>query len=426
MRRSLLALLGVLVVLAAGFAVVAWHPDIAPVAPPSRSAFDPALVRRGAELASLGYCASCHTAADGRAYGGGRPLATPFGTIYGTNISPDPDSGIGRWSLAAFRRAMREGLDRAGHNLYPAFPYDHFTRLSDDDIGALYAFLMTRDPAHADTPPNALPFPYNLRPLLAGWNLLFLKEGPFSPDPAKDALWNRGAYLAEGPSHCGGCHTPRNSLGAEQASRAFDGGEAEGWWAPPLNATSPAPVPWTEDDLFTYLRAWDPRHGGAAGPMAAVADDLAQVPEADIRAIAHYIASLMGPPSTERLKQAEALAARPPPDTTHDPDLAAGAAIYDGLCAVCHESAGQVPFTLRSLAQHTALAAPDPRNVLQAIRGGIRPPEGEAGPIMPAFAGVLSDKQTADLLRYLRARFSDRPPWSDVGGWVARSGGAGS
>ena len=248
--RVLLGLAAVVVLGGGAFLALAWRSAIDPVEPPDRASFDPARVTKGAELAAVGDCGRCHTVEGGAAYAGGYPLATPFGTIYATNITPDPETGIGRWSEAAFRRAMREGVDREGRHLYPAFPYDHFAQASDEDLTAVYAFLMTRDPVRATAPPDQLAFPYNVRPLLAGWNLLFLDKAPFRPDPGRDAAWNRGAYLAESLGHCGACHTPRNKLGAEEKDRPYAGGEAEGWSAPALDASSPAPVRWTEADLL--------------------------------------------------------------------------------------------------------------------------------------------------------------------------------
>jgi mono/diheme cytochrome c family protein len=254
---------------AIGAAAVAsvWTPEIAPIDPSRQARLDPELVRKGANLAALGDCNTCHTAPDGQDFAGGLPVPTPFGTIYSTNITPDPETGIGRWSEEAFRRAMREGVDREGRYLYPAFPYDHFTLVSDADDDALYAFLMIRKPAHATSPANGLPFPLNQRPVLVGWNLLFLRRGQFKPDPAHDDLWNRGAYLAEGIGHCGACHTPRNMFGAEKRNEAFAGGEAEGWRAFPINASSPAPIPWDADALYAYLRQGSHGlHGVAGGP----------------------------------------------------------------------------------------------------------------------------------------------------------------
>lgn len=412
MRRTLIGFAAVLVLGTLGFAALAWRPAIDAIAPPTRASFDPALVARGADLALLGNCSSCHSRADSEPYAGGLGVATPFGTIYASNITPEPETGIGRWSEAAFIRSMREGVGREGRHLYPAFPYDHYTKVTDEDDRALYAFLMTREPVRAETPPPDMPFPLNFRPLLAGWKLLFLDKGAYQPDPARSAAWNRGAYLAEGLAHCGACHTPRNRLGAEITSQRYDGGEAENWWGPPLNASSPAPVPWTEESLFNYLHEWDPKHGGAVGPMAAVTHNLFQVPEAESRAMAAYFASLIGPPSAELLQRTEAIAARP--DAAPDPALRRGETIYAGACAVCHASGGWVPYTVGSLAYHTTLVSPDPRNVIQVVLNGVHPPEGAVGAIMPAFAEMLDDRQVADLMAYLRARFSDAPPWNDV------------
>jgi mono/diheme cytochrome c family protein len=379
----------------------------------TQRAFAPDLVRRGSEIAALGYCASCHTAEASEPFAGGRPLATPFGTIYGTNITPDPETGIGLWSQTAFNRAMRDGVDRAGRDLYPAFPYDHFTKLADKDLEALYAFLMTRAAVHARNPRNALAFPYNVRPLLAGWKLLYLDKAPVPTDSTKSAEWNRGAYLAEALSHCGACHTPRDRLGAEIASKRFDGGEAEGWWAPPLNRTSPSPVPWSEESLFNYLRSWDAGHGGAVGPMAPVVTALATVPDADVRAIAAYIASTLAKPAESEMhvedKQTQAVQTNPQ-----------GAELYAGVCATCHETGGHVPFTVASLGQHTSLHGPDPRNVIHVVLHGIQPAEGTVGAIMPAFADTLNDAQIAEIVGYLRARFGSGPQWSNIADEIAR------
>ena len=214
---------GVLAVLLVGGAVaafaIAWRPAMAAIDPPAKQSFDPALVKRGRELAALGNCNSCHTVRGAKNFAGGLPVPTPFGTVFSSNITPDPETGIGRWSEEAFRRAMRSGVDRDGRHLYPTFPYDHFTNVSDDDDRALYAFLMTREPVRAPARQNQLSFPFNQRPVIAGWKLLFLRPGAYRPDTTKSAEWNRGAYLVEGLAHCGACHTPRNALGAERVGR---------------------------------------------------------------------------------------------------------------------------------------------------------------------------------------------------------------
>ena len=225
----------VVVAAAAGLAV-AWRQQFAPIARPV--AFDPALIARGAQLAAIGDCAVCHTGTDGTPYAGGRPVQTPYGAVYATNITPDEQTGIGGWSEAAFVRSMHDGVDRAGSFLYPAFPYNHYTHVTQPDLSAIYAFLMTRSAIHAEPPMTRLPFPLGIRPLMAGWNLLFLDHSPVPVDPARGAEWNRGAYLVEGLGHCGACHTPRNALGAEDQMRAYTGGQADGWDAPGLTAAS--------------------------------------------------------------------------------------------------------------------------------------------------------------------------------------------
>jgi mono/diheme cytochrome c family protein len=265
-RTGILVILAdVVVVVAAGVAVV-WRPSIARET--TTPSFPPQQVTRGAALAAVGNCITCHTKSDGIPFAGGRPIETPFGTIYSVNVTPDHDTGIGGWSEAAFRRAMKDGVSRDGHHLYPAFPYDHMTRMSDDDIASVYAFMMTRRPVHAEAPSNDLPFPFNLRPLIAGWKLLFLDRDATQPDTAKGPEWNRGAYLVEGLAHCGACHTPRNALGAEKTDEPYAGGESDGWIAPALNAASPAAVPWDAARLYNYLRhGFDAMHCTASPPV---------------------------------------------------------------------------------------------------------------------------------------------------------------
>src|SRR6476661_4563584 len=197
-------------------AVLPWR-SIAPIARPDASTYSEATIARGRQLAALGDCAVCHTVANGAVNAGGRPIETPFGTIYSTNITPDPETGLGAWSYPAFERAMREGIHRDGRHLYPAFPYPHFAKASDADLQALYAYLMAQPPVRADNPKTTLAFPFNLRPLVAGWNALFHQASAFEADTTQSANWNRGAYLVEGLGHCGACHSPRNALGAEKA-----------------------------------------------------------------------------------------------------------------------------------------------------------------------------------------------------------------
>jgi mono/diheme cytochrome c family protein len=400
----------VAVLLIAGGTAWLWQPSIAPAPPPPRSAFAPEQIVRGATLAAVGDCAVCHTTSGGHPYAGGRGVPTPFGIIYATNITPDPETGIGAWSEDAFRRAMRDGISRDGTHLYPVLPYPHFTRATDEDIAAIYAFLMTRPPVRQATPPNHLPFPLNHRMLLAGWNLLYLQPGVWQPDPTHDAEWNRGAYLTQAIGHCGACHTPHNAMGAERRGEALSGGVAEDWYAPPLQASSPAGVPWTQEALSTYLRTgFQAQHGAAAGPMTAVTDELAAVPDADIGAIATYIASGM-------------------PTATRQPDLPlagndpAAHALFAGACGGCHGI--DAPMILRGaprLTLGTAVNAPTPQGVIEMILNGIPAREGKAAPYMPGFAAVLTDAQIADLAAYLRATYSSGAPWQDLPNVVAKA-----
>jgi mono/diheme cytochrome c family protein len=427
LMRALLGVLGLTLVGAAGFVALAWRPEVPAIEPPNRAGFDPALVTSGAELAMLGNCNVCHTKADGSAYAGGRALQTPFGTLYATNITPDPDTGIGRWSETAFLRAMREGVRRDGSHLYPAFPYDHFTMVSGADLRAIYAFLMTREPVRADTPANDLPFPLSMRILIAGWKLMFLKVGELGPDPVLSTELNRGAYLVEGLAHCGACHTPRNDLGAERNGAYLGGGDTQGWYAPALNASTTAPVPWTADQLFAYLRnGFAPAHGVAAGPMQAVADNLGRVAEADVRAIAAYVAAILGPPSAEQQGRLGARREHPSSGSRADGGSATirsadGAIIYAGACAPCHEATGQ-RFSARGihLASSKVVSMPDARNLAHIILEGIMPPQASPAAMMPGFADTLSDAQVVALMTYLRSSFSNRPIWDDVEGTVRR------
>jgi mono/diheme cytochrome c family protein len=420
LRRFVLGAMIVVAAVAGAAWTATWKPAFAPIEPPVRAVFADGDISRGAELAALGDCAVCHTAPYGRTFAGGRGVQTPFGTVYATNITPDPATGIGRWPLEAFRRAMRDGIDREGRNLYPVLPYPHFIHATDDDIAAMYAFLMTRRPVRQVAPRNALTFPFSARPLLAGWNLLFLKPGAWQADPAKSPEWNKGAYLVEAIGHCGACHTPRNSLGAEQADRTLAGGEAEGWYAPALRAGSPSPKIWSVDGLATYLRTGlESGHGAAAGPMTAVTQQLATIPDADVRAMAVYVASLM-PSATVGGTAGPIL---------HPVADSPAAAVFAGACGVCHAS--DAPMTrggAPSLALSTAVHAPTARDVVNVILHGLPWREGHAGPYMPAFADALTDAQVALLTAYLRARYSDLPAWPDVAATIReakRQGGGG-
>jgi mono/diheme cytochrome c family protein len=258
---------------------------------------------------------------------------------------------------------------------------------------------------------------------VAGWQLLSFSNTRFEADAAKGEEWNRGAYLVEGLGHCGSCHTPRNFLGAEVSQQALAGGEGEGWDAPALNSTSPAPVPWTETALFDYLRrGWDPAHGVAAGPMRPVVRDLARIPEEEVHAMAVYLASLAASSDDDRRKRAEmalAFAKRQEWGATalENSDARDGEQIFAGACAECHRLGGTAPV---ELALSTTVNLPEPRNLIRIIVDGIMPEEGEKGPVMPGFGDVLTDPQVVSLVTYLRGHFTERPAWPDVARYVRR------
>jgi mono/diheme cytochrome c family protein len=298
---------------------------------------------------------------------------------------------------------MREGLDREGNHLYPVFPYDHFTHVTDEDNRAIYAYLMSRTPVRAPHPHNELMFPFNIRAAIGAWKKLYFKPGPHRDDPAKSRAYNRGAYLVDGLGHCGGCHTPRNAAGAEVPARELDGGEAEGWHAYAINARSQSPTPWTEAALVAYLKnGWHGDHGVSRGPMAPVTDELADVPEEEVRAMAAYLVALMGP-------RAEDAAAKPAQAGSRE-----GAAIYAGACAQCHDGSQPLPFGGITMPQSIGVAGESPRNLFNVILYGLPPAEGEAAPMMPAFEGAFDDRQLVELASWLRLRFSRKPAWNDL------------
>jgi nicotinate dehydrogenase subunit B len=423
-RRGIFATAAALCAAAIGIgaAVLPWR-AIAPIARPDASVYSAATIARGQQLAALGDCAVCHTSANGILNAGGKSLPTPFGTIFSTNITPDVETGIGTWSYPAFERAMREGIHRDGRHLYPAFPYTHFARTTDADMQALYAYLMAQPAVRAETPPNALAFPFNLRPLMAGWNALFHKPSTFQPDPAKSETWNRGAYLVEGLGHCSACHSPRNALGAEKANAYLAGGFAEGWEAPALTSLSQAPIPWSEGELYAYLRTGESRlHGVAAGPMAPVVKELAALPDSDIRAMTVYLASFNETSVDQAAQQARAARLESATGTRASAASSVGARIYQGACAVCHEVGGAPLFGSRpSLALNSNLHSTVPDNLIQVILHGIAKPAATDLGYMPAFKGSLTDGQVAELAAYLRRQFApDKPAWTGIQAAVGR------
>ena len=422
-RRSVWTKAAALVagVVGIGAALLGGRAAIAPISVGSANVYTAATLEKGRVLAAAGNCVVCHTAPGGMPNAGGRAMATPFGNVYATNLTPDVATGLGAWSFSAFQRAMREGVSRDGKHLYPAFPYTAFTRMTDDDLTALYAHLMAQAPVASVVPETKLAFPFNVRPLLAVWNALHLTPGPAPSLATRSAEWNRGAYLVDGVGHCGACHTPRNALGAERGASAYlAGAMVDGWEAPALTSLGRAPVPWTESALFAYLRfGHAAEHGNAGGSMAPVVQQLGALPDADLHAMASYLASF-NPPRTEA-PTAAALVAQ----SQGAAAVSSGSAerLFTTACGACHHD-GSGPQLLGQnipLALNTNLHSDRADNLLRTILDGIREPATPEVGFMPAFRDHLDDAQLARLAAYMRQRFApDKPAWVDLEQQVER------
>ncbi|MEE4409046.1 MULTISPECIES: molybdopterin cofactor-binding domain-containing protein [unclassified Serratia (in: enterobacteria)] len=398
-----------------------WRTAIAPVATPGAGTWSAATLERGRQLAAVGDCAVCHTASEGATNAGGLAMETPFGTLYSTNITPDVATGIGSWSFTAFDRAMRQGISRDGHHLYPAFPYTSFSKMTDGDMQALYAYMMSQPAVAQSNPANQMRFPFNLRPLMAGWNALFLRQGEYRPDPTQTAQWNRGSYLVNGLGHCAACHSPRNLMGAEKGGAGFlAGAMVDGWEAPALNQLANADKPWSEEQLFRYLRSGhSAEHGVAAGPMGPVVSELATLPESDVRAMAGYLISL-STPTTLNLEPQVQLAGSLQPAQAQ----LAGERLFQGACQACHSAASGGPQLFGvspDLANNTNIFSDRPDNLIKVILQGIAKPATADLGFMPGFKDSFSDRQVADLVNYLRQRYAgQKPAWREVEAQVAR------
>ncbi|POO53198.1 aldehyde dehydrogenase [Agrobacterium rosae] len=376
---------------------------IAPSNAPSSDVFSTATLERGRQVFATGNCATCHTADGKTANAGGRAIDTPFGTVYSTNLTPDPETGLGRWSFEAFERAMRHGISRDGHNLYPAFPYTSFARISGDDMLSLYAYLQTLAPVHQETPQARMIAPANIRSTLAVWNFLYHDSTPFQPDAAQSDIYNRGKYLVEGAGHCSACHAPRNIAGAEMPE--MTGAMIKGWYAPALSGPQPDAIGWNADTLFDYLRHGHSQNAAASGPMAEVVASLTTLQDDDIRAMAHYLAAQIKAPANS-------------PDVTprSAPDLPPSRAsrIYESACAVCHEPAipGTATAARASLAQSAALRAPRPDALFTVLNEGLKAPDQLDLRDMPSFKDEFTPDDRQALAGYLRQRFApDLPTW---------------
>lgn len=367
--------------------------------PPSPLAPDAAQVARGAYLATAGNCAGCHTARGGAPYAGGRGVETPFGTVHASNLTPDAETGLGRWSSDEFWRALHHGRSRDGRLLYPAFPYPSFTRVTRDDADALFAFLRSLPAVRQANVPHTLRFPYDLQASLAVWRALYFRPASFEPDQTRSADWNRGRYLVRGLGHCEACHAPRNVLGATSGGVELGGGliPMQNWYAPSLTSPREAGVAaWQADEIVALLKTGVAPKASVMGPMAEVVFRSTQhLADGDLRAMATFLKSL---PQSEPAPPAATAAA--------DTMLTQGRQIYDEHCASCHGAQGQgVAGQYPALAGNRAVQLPSPNNVIKAILHGGFPPATAGNPRpfgMPPYAHTLSDEQVAAVASHLR------------------------
>jgi mono/diheme cytochrome c family protein len=364
-----------------------------------------AQIQHGRYLAIVGDCASCHTLpGSGREFAGGRPIETPFGQLLGPNISPDAETGIGAWTDDEFVNALTKGTGRDGKRLYPAMPYTYYTKLTRDDALAIRAYLNTVPAVHNPVKSNQLPFPFNVRLSLLGWDALFFKPGTFRPNPNKSAEWNRGAYLVEGLGHCGACHTPKNILGGDKAREPLHGYALQGWFAPDITNDSPRGVGgWPVDEIVAYLKTGHNSMDAASGLMAEVVTrSTSHMSDADLTAIATYL--------TDKPSRKDNHAADKPDQTV----MKIGAAVYADECAGCHGADGKGAAGLfPTLSGASVVQQSDPTSLLHVVLRGAASAATDGAPTgaaMPAFAWVLSDAQVAAVLTYIRNAWGNSAP----------------
>jgi mono/diheme cytochrome c family protein len=377
---------------------------------PVEQAPDP--LAKGKYLAAAGNCISCHTHEGGAPFAGGVPFKTDFGTIYSTNITSDPNYGIGGWTLEQFVKAMREGIDNEGKHLYPAFPYPSFTKISDEDLAELYNYIKTIEPSNFEPPQNEMGFPFNQRGLMAIWNALFFKNERFTPVQGQSAEFNRGAYLVEGLGHCGACHTPRNFLGGEKTDEALSGGtyqdeitggEVRPWYAVNLTPSQNGLKGWTLEDITTYLKTGHGTRVGSYGPMnEVITGSTMHLTDADINAMGVYLKGLK--PIENGTTQ-----------TIADADQRAGETLYTIHCGTCHlpTGLGSVPGSElgASLVGSAVVQGNDPSTLINVILNGtvvVTPAPEKGWKNMKAFGNLLDDDEVATLANYLRTSWGNQ------------------
>ena len=366
-------------------------------------------IERGHYLTVVADCAACHTLpGSGQQFSGGRGIETPFGNILAPNITPDRETGIGAWSDDDFVGSLLNGTGRGGMHLYPAMPYTYFTRLTRDDALAILAYLKTLAPVRNRVVSNQLPFPLDIRATMIGWNALFFKPGRFQPRADKTEQWNRGAYLVQGPEHCGLCHTGKNLLGGDKASAAFKGNSLQGWFAPNLtNDAYRGLGGWSADQIVAYLKTGHNDTAAATGPMGEeVSLSSSQMTDADLQAIAAY------------LKDAPDGAAKPAAIAASDPAMKVGAAIYTDECSACHAPKGQgIAGLFPALAGSPSIQSAEPTSLLHVLLRGTRSVGTQGAPTaaaMPPFGWLLDDEQVAAVTTYVRNAWGNAAPAVDA------------
>jgi mono/diheme cytochrome c family protein len=367
----------------------------------------PEQVARGAYLARAGNCIACHTMRGGAPYAGGRAIETPFGTVFGSNITPDVKTGIGGWTASHFWRALHNGRSKDGRFLVPAFPYTNFTLVTREDSDALFAYLRTLPAVEQPNRAHALRFPYDTQAALAAWRALFFTPGVYEPDRAQSTEWNRGSYLVRGLGHCNACHGGRNVFGATSGSLEMSGGVSpiDKWYAPSLAASAEAGVAdWETQHIVDLLKTGVSARGSALGPMAEVVFRSTQhLDDADLRAMAVFLQSL--PQSTPREVHAFTRAARPE-------TLERGGAVYREHCEGCHGPRGEgARGAYPALAGNRSVVMDPPANVIRAVlSGGFQPATvGNPRPWgMPPFGHVLDDADTAAVVTFIRTQWGNR------------------
>ena len=367
------------------------------------------IVARGEYLARAGDCTACHTAPEGRLFAGGRAMPTPFGTLYTSNITPDPETGIGKWSADDFYKTMHNGRFPDGGLIYPAMPFASYTKVTRADSDAIFAYLRSIPPVSQKNRPHDLRFPYDNRQLILGWRTLFFSEGEFKPDPKKSAEWNRGAYLVEGLGHCGMCHSPINALGGTSQSDAFKGGliPMQNWYAPSLTSNREAGLgDWSIKDITDLLQTGVSARGVVYGPMAEVVhNSLQYLDDADTKAMAVYLKGISEPSPPPAASSAL-------PTTESSLLISLGKTVYDKNCASCHGTQGEgKPPHWPPLANNQSIEMQSAVNPIRMVLNGGYPPGTKGNPMpygMPPFAGLLSDNEVAAVVSYIRTAWGNR------------------